>query len=343
MKCHRRKESLRDLLLHCKTIDFGKGELSKVEGAFYKKFSSEIVSLCGSLPQSVRTEAMLFLMRNSGLNLGEELDFFANYYRPAWSLLYWLSQGCALPTERLKKADVRNAVRAQSLAMFLHSLDDHLTDGQIPVSPLILLLRSEAWTIMSRAWCNLARDVRAGKEIISALVDDYYSSLQDSGDVESLDSYCDHFRRQMATWMIAPRLLSMKMTGISEFTRDIEIAYGSFGVAWRLLDDIRDIADDMETGAHSAIFLCLPQEARTHWKNSTLGTEASTGAAAENILAYVLEYSVVDRIKERICAELEAAASIVEAHDMTGLAREFRCLAHPLIPSCVQMATKCGA
>ena len=41
--------------------------------------------------------------------------------------------------------------------------------------------------------------------------------------------------------MIAPILLSMKMTGISDFTRDIEIAYGSFGIAWRLLDDIRDI------------------------------------------------------------------------------------------------------
>ena len=35
----------------------------------------------------------------------------------------------ALPANRLKKREVANAVTAQSMAMFLHSLDDHLTDG----------------------------------------------------------------------------------------------------------------------------------------------------------------------------------------------------------------------
>jgi hypothetical protein len=216
------------------------------------------------------------------------------------------------------------------MAMFLHSLDDHLTDSQLTVTPLSLLLRSQAWTIMNRAFCNLAEGVPAGERTVRGFIDDYYSSIRDSKGLESLDSYCDLFRRQMAIGMIAPTLLSMKMTGISDFTRDIEIAYGSFGIAWRLLDDIRDIGGDIEKGVESSIYLCLPEDVRIHWDNNTVRNRAAAKNSTNAILTHILEYSLIDKIKERICAELETAASIVDAHNMTGLAREFRCLAHPL-------------
>ena len=85
------KGRIRDFLLYCETMDFGKGKLSEKENTFYQRFSQEILSLCRSLPESAQTDAMLFLMRYSGVNLGEELDFFANYYPPTWSILYWLS------------------------------------------------------------------------------------------------------------------------------------------------------------------------------------------------------------------------------------------------------------
>jgi hypothetical protein len=311
-------------------MDFGKVELSKMESIFYRRFRKEILSLCRSLPESAQTDATLFLMQYSGVNLGDELDFFANYYSPIWSILYWLSRDSSLPATRLKGGDVTSAIAAQSMAMFLHSLDDHLTDGQVSVSPLSLLLRSQAWTTMNRAFCNLAKGVPAGERTVRGFIDDYYSSLQDPKGLKSLDSYCDLFRRQMAIGMVAPILLSMKMTGISDFTRDIEIAYGSFGIAWRLLDDIRDIGGDIEKGSHSAIYLCLPKKVRTHWNNSTIRNRAAAKDSTNAILNHILEYSIIDKIRERICAELETAASIVEAHNMRGLAREFRCLAHPL-------------
>jgi hypothetical protein len=324
------KGRIRDFLLHCGNIDFGKGELSKNESTFYRRFSKEILSLCRSLPESAQTDSMLFLMQYSGVKLGDELDFFANYYSPIWSILYWLSHNCTATAKRLKEGDVTSAVTAQSMAMFLHSLDDHLTDSQVSVSPLSLLLRSQAWTIMNRAFCTLADGVPAGKRTIQRSLDDYYSSMQDSKGVESLDSYCDLFRRQMGIGMIAPTLLSMKMTRISDFTRDLQIAYGSFGIAWRLLDDIRDIGGDIEKGSHSAIYLCLPKKVRTHWNNNTVRSRAAAKDSLNAILDHILEHSLIDKIKKRICAELEKAASIVEAHNMAGLAGEFRCLAHPL-------------
>jgi hypothetical protein len=134
----------------------------------------------------------------------------------------------------------------------------------------------------------------------------------------------------MAIGMVAPTLLSMKMTGISDFTRDIQIAYGSFGIAWRLLDDIRDIGGDMDKGSHSAIYLCLPKKVRTYWNNNTIRTRTAAKDSINAILSHILENSLIDKMKERICAELEAAASIVEAYNLKGLAWEFRCLARPL-------------
>ena len=323
------KDRITDFLRYCKTIDFGRDELSKMENTFYRRFSNEIPSLCRSLPESVQTDSMLFLMRYSGLNLGDELDFFANYYPPTWSILYWLSRDSAL-SSRLERRDVTNAVTAQSMAMFLHSLDDHLTDGQVSVCPLSLLLRSQAWTIMNRAFGNLAEGVPSGEKTVGSFIDDYYSSIQDSKGPKSLDSYCDLFRRQMGIGMVAPILLSLKMTGISDFTRDIQVAYGSFGIAWRLLDDIRDISRDIEKGLSSAIYLCLPKKARIQWKNNAIRNRAAAKDSTNAIVNHVLEHSLIDKIKERICAELETAASIVEAYDLKGLALEFRCLAHPL-------------
>ncbi len=324
------KGRIGDFLLHCESLDFGGRELSNLESTFYRRFGNEIISLCRSLPESAQTDSILFLMRYSGAKLGEKPDFFANYYPPIWSILYRLGHENDLPTERLTEGDMTNAVAAQSMAMSLHSLDDHLIDGQVSVTPLTLLLRSRAWTIMNNAAYSLAKRVPAGEETVRRFLDDYYSGFQDSEEPNFLDGYCDLFRRQMAIVMIAPVLLAMKMTGISDFARDIEIAFGSFGIAWRLLDDIRDIREDMGKGAKSSVYLCLPERLRTHWNHGTVGDRAGTRESAHVVLSHILEHGLVDTITERICTELESAASIVEAHKMTGLAREFRCLAHPL-------------
>jgi hypothetical protein len=122
----------------------------------------------------------------------------------------------------------------------------------------------------------------------------------------------------------------LKRSGISDFRRDLQIAYGSFGIAWRLLDDIKDIRDDIKNGTHSAIYLYLPEKIKTYWGNNRLRKQATTQDSTNAILSYILEHSLIDKIKEKICAELEISASIVEAHKMTGLAREFRRLAQPL-------------
>lgn len=322
--------TIEDFLLSCAATDFGKSDLSESESIFYRRFNYEMVSLCKSLPRSAHTDSMLFLLQYAGVRLGDDPDFFANYYRPIWSVLYWIGSAHPLAAARLNEKDLTNAVTGQSMAMFLHSLDDHLTDGQIPVSPLTLLLRSEAWKIMNRALSDLAGTVRGGEGILRSFVDDYYASNQEFNPPESLDEYCDLFRKQMAILMPTPFLLCMKLTEAMDFTKAIELAYGSFGIAWRLLDDIRDIREDFEQGAESAVYLCLPDSLKSHWKNGNVGSQARAKDHADIVLDHILQHGLIDSIKERICAELEAAATIVQAHNLTGLAAEFRCLALPL-------------
>lgn len=318
------KANTKNLPLCCKSVDFGKVRLSRRESAFYRHFSKEMLSLCRSMPESAQTDSILFLMNYSGIRLGDDLDFFAGYYPPVWSILYWLLHSDRVNAKRLKKADVAHAVRAHSMSMFLHSLDDHLMDSQVSVSPLTLLLRNQAWAIMSSCFSNLARTVRKGERTVRRFIDDYYTSLQDPRVPESLDDYCDLFKKQMALGMIAPTLLSMKGAGISDFTTALQVAYGSFGIAWRLLDDIRDMGEDIEKRSRSSIYLCLPDELKTRWDN-----DAGRGTSTNAILTHILEHRLIEKIKEKICAELDGAASIVESHKITGLAREFRCLADP--------------
>jgi hypothetical protein len=320
------KEKFEELSSSYAKTDFGRINLSYGEKEFYRKLNNEIVLLCKSLPDSIQTDASLFFMKYSGTTIGQDLDFFKNYYVPAWSIVYWIVQsdhrGKPLP-----KSDIKNGITVHSMAMFLHSLDDHLSDGQMPVTHLALLLRSQSWLIMNAALNHLTHGVKGGKQFAQRFIQDYYSSVCSSDDFASLDSYCDLFRKQMAIGLIVPVLLATKKSGDEEFVRAIQTAYGSFGIAWRLLDDIQDVETDMMRCAHSAIYVCLPDEIRHHWDKDT---EDKKKGLAKIISDYVIENKIIDRIKKRIGKELEAAAFIANGCKMSGLADEFYSLLRPL-------------
>ena len=299
------------------------------EKEFCSEWNNEIISLCKSLPESTQTDALLFFMRYSGLSFSEELNFFRTYYAPTWSIIYWLIQS-APGDKRLAKKDIKNVKTGHSLAMFLHALDDHLKDSEIPVTHLALLIRSQSWMIMNNALNSLADGVCGGEEIVRGFIDDYYSSIRASEEIQYLDSYCDLFRKQMATGYIVPVLMIKKMTTDEEFINAIQTAYGSFGIAWRLLDDIKDIKTDMMKGVHSSVYIYLSEDLKKCWDKDTGEKIDKNSDRDKVILDYILENGVIERIKERICSELELAASIAYHYNMKGLADEFRCMLRPM-------------
>jgi hypothetical protein len=323
------KENIEDLISTCSQTDFGAVTLSDGERAFRSEIDNEIISLCKSLPQSAQTDALLFIMQYSGIRFGQELNFYGYYYAPSWSILYWLIQSAPNGT-RLEQAVRRNARTAHSMTLFLHALDDHLNDSEIPTTHLNLLLRSQAWSIMNDALYSLADGVDGGREMVRDFIDDYYSSIMSPEKVESLDSYCGLFRKQIATCLIVPILMSKKLTSDARFTHAIQAAHGSFTVAWRLLDDIQDIGKDMMKGVCSSIYVCLSEDMRICWDKDTEEKKARGSGCTGAILKYISENRVIERIKDRICKELESAASIANTCNMTGLADEYRSLLIPL-------------
>jgi hypothetical protein len=277
----------------------------------------------------VQTEAALFLLQYLRTSFGGGLNFVNYFYTPAWSILFWLHRSCP----ESKKPDpkyVKDAKTGHTMAMFLHAFDDHLIDGQLPVTHLALLIRSQSWMIMNRAFEGLARGVEKGPAIVRHFIDDYYSSIGTSDETESLDSYCAFFRKQMATWMIVPVLMARRMCANEEFVCSVQALYSSFGIAWRLLDDLQDIEKDMKKGTHSSVYTCLPDEIRKGWDRVKDEKADGNHGYAGQVLNYISVNRVIDKIRQSICNELESAASRADACDMTGFADELRCLLRPL-------------
>ncbi len=253
-----------DLLSFCSRVDFGTVNLSREEEAFRGELNREMLLLCEYLPKSMRTEAALFLLRYLQASFSDGLNFVNYFYPPAWSILFWLHRSCP-DNRKLDPKYVKDAKIGHTMAMFLHAFDDHLTDGQLPVTNLALLMRSQSWIIMNQAYKRLAKGVKKGAAIVRDFIEDYYSSISKSDETESLDSYCKFFKKQMGTCLIVPILLARRICADEEFSRSIQSAYYSFGIAWRLLDDLQDIEKDMMKGAHSSIYVCLNQDLRSLW------------------------------------------------------------------------------
>ncbi len=291
--------------------------------------NDQVMELCHTLPLGVQSESMLFFMNYAGIRLGEPLDFFKGYYRPVWSPLYWLTADNGVDGN-LSGVGLETAVRGHAMAMTLHSLDDHLVDGEIPASHLTLLVRGEAWRRMNQAIDSICVDLPGGSHIAHGLIDDYYSGITGQDMPDTLDTYCDLFRKQLATGLIMPLLVACKTGGDDEFISGLRGATESFGIAWRLLDDIQDLEADMADGTHSAVYVCLGEKGRALWGSRDRGKGWDTGKSAGKICAMIQEMKILETIAGRIAAELDTAASLAEKIGLKGLSEEYRVLAEPV-------------
>lgn len=304
---------------------FGHVNPTEAVAAFGHEMNREIMALLQSLPAATHAAAVVFLMQHFRTPFFPQFDYFRNYHPPSWSIIYWLGR-MAADRGVLSSEDDHHSKTAHAMALFLHPLDDHLEDGQLPASHLHVLLRSQAWMKMNEALDRLAARVDGGAEIVTGFINDYYASIGCSPVVETLDGYCHHFRKQMATGMIVPALLAAKLKPGRDFAEGLTAAYGAFGIAWRLMDDLQDMEIDVADSNHSAIYYCLPAGIRLVWDEKSQGKD---DGRFEKIRSVVHNIGVWEAIEERMCLELTSASSTMEAIQMTGLAEELRGLARP--------------
>ena len=192
------QSELKALLTWCSEIDFGPVTLSESTRRFRSELDREILSFCTSLPESTQADALAFLSTYMNNPFGADSSFFSDYYAPSWTIIYWIIQYVNEVTGA-PPLEVSSAKTAHSMAMFLHSFDDHLSDGELPTSHLALLLRSQSWIRMTAALSRLGRGIEGGLAAIREFINDYYSSITCSHQASSLEAYCALFRKRMAT------------------------------------------------------------------------------------------------------------------------------------------------
>jgi hypothetical protein len=306
----------------CATINFGKVALNPAQTQALGQMNRQIVELCRSLPAPLRDSGILAIQQHfTGFQLTNLMNFFTKFYAPSWSLIYWMQQ--AHPT--LSEAELEQAICAQGIAYFLHMLDDHISDGQIPISHLLLQLRTHAWTTFTGIAQQLAAPLPEGETLIQTTLDRYFSGIHNPPEVAGSDAYADLFRQQLSTTLVIPLLVAHR-TGCP--IAPLQSAYEEFGIAWRLLDDLRDCAEDTFAGQKSGIYHLLTPEYQALWAQCQ-GQDAT--AECWLILQDYLEQSgVLQTLIEQTIDRLDQAQIAALECGLTDYAQEMIALSVPL-------------
>jgi hypothetical protein len=306
----------------CATINFGKVNLNPAQTQALSLMNRQIIELCRTLPVPLRDSGLLAIQQHfTGFQLANLTNFFTKFYVPSWSLIYWMQQ--ANPT--LSEAELEQAICAQGLAYFLHMLDDHISDGQIPISHLLLQLRTHAWTTFTRMAQQLAQPLPEGEAIIQTTLDRYFTGIHNPPDVTGRDAYAALFRQQLSTTLVIPLLVAHRTGG--KIT-PLQQAYEEFCIAWRLLDDLRDCAEDAFAGQKSGVYHLLTPEYQALWVQCQ-GQDETTIAWVQ-LRDYLEQSGVLQTLIEQTIEHLDEAQIAALACGLTDYASEIIALAVPL-------------
>ncbi len=306
----------------CATINFGKVSLNADQTEALAIMNRQIVDLCRTMPAPLRDSGLLAIQQNfTGFQLTNLMNFFTKFYVPSWSLIYWMQQ--AQP--HLSEAELAQALRAQGLAYFLHMLDDHINDGQIPVSHLLLQLRTHTWVTFTSIAAQLAQPIAAGESIIQTTLDRYFSGIHHPPEVDNIEAYANLFRQQLSTTLVIPLIVAHR-TGCA--IAPLQQAYEEFCIAWRLLDDLRDCVADTFAGQKSGIYYLLTPEYQRLWANCQ--GQDQTAESWQLLQAVLQQQGVLQNLMVHTIERLYQAQSAAEAAGLSGYAQEMTALALPL-------------
>jgi hypothetical protein len=303
-------------------INFGKIALTPEQREALAGLNHQLIPFCQSLPPALQTGAIFAIQQHfTGFQLGNLQRFFTKFYAPSWTLLGWMGNAGAMAATELAQA-----IHLQGMAYFLHMLDDHLADGQIPVSHLMLQLRTQAWMRFIQGAEQLVPSENDRASLIHDWINRYFSGVHGLEPLDSLAGYCEQFRQQLSTTLVLPMILADRTGHDAAAVRE---AYEAFCIAWRLLDDLRDCQDDAMAGERSGVYYLLPLEQRQGWQDCQ-GLAPNSGAW--QAMADYLELSGVLRgMVAEILAWLATAQAAAARANLPGYAEELRQLALPLV------------
>lgn len=312
------------ILEYCKNVAFGNIKLSKEEDELYSLLNEQLLTLCRGLPESVQNNATIFLIEYSRYRFGEPFHFFEKFYMPTWTIIYHIAS-LKKHKESLTKEEFENAISAQAMAMFLHSLDDHLNDNELDTTHLLLLIRSQAYIKMLDHINKFCNNINDCNDIINNFINDYYQVMCNEIEVNSYNDYCERFRKEISTWYIIPTLTAKKLN--LDIVENMLKAFQSFGIAWRLLDDLNDFEDDLFSNTKSALYYSLPEKGKEIWSNAHMNIDHKEHVL-KNICKFFEENKTIEKIRKRICDELDLASKYSNECNMHKLSEQYYLMKH---------------
>ncbi len=255
---------------------------------------------------------------------GGHAHFIDLFYTPIWSFLHWVPAGLT-PERRAKNAPIiEQACQAHSLSFFLHMWDDHINDGQLAGNLLRVQLRSLAW----RRYCDvldaLSARVPSGSGIVADMIAEYLNSVHRPARARDLDEFCFDFMRQIGIWRTVPVLLATLLHG-KEAAQALLAIVDSFAFAWRMMDDVQDVAVDAAGGQQNAVWFVLDAKGRKSWAACRA---ASTGRRDPEPKSWAAVRRAIDRCGGidttlgSIEKLLSSSAELAAASGWDGIARE---------------------
>lgn len=305
------------------SLDFLRPPLPPDQQSILTRLNLSILEQCRAMPESLAGDTALLLQKHyTGFAPGNAGRLYTDaFYPSAWTILDWLAKrespkrdrldrGSKTSLQNIDEPELDRFFQIQAIVMFLHMFDDHLCDGDLPVDPLTLQFRSRLWSeleVLLKEFNDLETE-----RVSTRLIDEYFRCTHRPPAVASLDEYCARFRGQMATWLIAPTLLALRI-GDEEFAAQVARAYEDFGIAWRLLDDLRDCEKDAVARQESAVYFSLTPAGRVAWSSGH-----------PSLRAILISENPFTLLLERIHALLEGAAESMSANGLPGPAGEYR-------------------
>lgn len=306
------------------SLAFGEVRLAAEHQPLRVWLNRRVLAFCDRMPAALRDSALLAVQAHlTRYQACHVATFYDKYYPPAWTVIPFLAGS----RSGVAPGQVHDALSAQAAAMFLHLLDDHLTDGDIPVDNLFLQLRTEVWDEFRNALGRLAGWDQEAKRTVESLVDLYFSRIHRPSDRPDLAAYEEVFRGQAATFLIAPLLMAVLAGYDTGQRRLIRSMYEEFCLAWRILDDLRDTTTDAAADRATAVFHLLPPEDRAVWHEVAL--DPSDGERRDALLE-VLRCAAYPAAAQAIHTHLATAAHAADELDLPGLGEQYRALALPL-------------
>jgi len=267
------------------------------------------------VPKSIQSEIFFFIHKYINIDDQSKFDFLQHFKKPTWTVVHHLCNK-HISNNTDKDLIFTHALYAQGLSLFLHTLDDHLCDGDLPIDHVMLIFRNAVWNDFIRNVEILEDLLNVKSSIRIQNIDRYSYGASIHENTQSFGEYIYAFQLTMKLGTIVSHIIMTYAKCSSSEIHDILDSLYSYGCAWRILDDIDDLSQDILNNKFTAPYFLLNMEEREKWfpANSISFTKE------------IVRSPILNELFSYINVFTNFSVNIAQSYNLESLADEYSCI-----------------